>query len=77
MLAARLLRPDRQFIPVVRSALLSLALIGGVCPFALAAAPVQLDAGTVRAFNIAAGPLGATLSSLPWTRASPCRSSLR
>ncbi|HWH89878.1 MAG TPA: TonB-dependent receptor [Pseudomonas sp.] len=62
MFAARLLRPDRQFKPVVRSALLSLALTGVVCPFALAAAPVQLDAGAVRAFNLPAGPLGATLS---------------
>lgn len=63
MLAARLLRPDRQFKPVVRSALLSLVLIGAVCPFALAVVPVQLDAVAVRAYNIPAGPLGATLSS--------------
>src|SRR5690349_18405984 len=63
MLAARLLRPDRQFKPVVRSAVLSLVLIGAVCPFALAVVPVQLDSVAVRAYNIPAGPLGATLSS--------------
>jgi iron complex outermembrane receptor protein len=63
MLAARHLRPDRHFKPVVRSALLSLVLIGVVCPFALAGVPVQLDSVAVRAYNIPAGPLGATLSS--------------
>ena len=63
MLAARHLRPDRHFKPVVRSALLSLVMIGVVCPFALAGEPVQLDSVAVRAYNIPAGPLGATLSS--------------
>ena len=64
MPAARLLRPDRQFKPVIRSALLSLVLIGVVCPFALAVVPVQLDSVAVRAYDIASGPLGATLSSV-------------
>jgi len=64
MPAARLLRPDRQFKPVIRSALLSLVLIGVVCPFALAVVPVQLDSVAVRAYDIPSGPLGATLSSV-------------
>lgn len=62
MPAARLLRPDRQFKPVIRSTLLSLVLIGVVCPFALAVVPVQLDSVAVRAYDIPSGPLGATLS---------------
>jgi iron complex outermembrane receptor protein len=64
MPAARLLRPDRQFKPVIRSALLSLVLIGVVCPFALAVVPVQLDSVALRAYDIPSGPLGATLSSV-------------
>lgn len=63
MLAARHLRPDHRLKPVVCSALLSLFLIGAVCPVALAVPPGQLDAVTVRAYNIPSGPLGATLSS--------------
>jgi iron complex outermembrane receptor protein len=63
MLAARHLRPDHQFKPVIRSALLSLVLIGAVCPFALAVVPAQLDSVAVRAYNIPSGSLGATLSS--------------
>ena len=50
-------------MPVIRSALLSLTLIGAACPLARADAPVQLDSVTVRAYNLAPGPLGATLSS--------------
>ena len=50
-------------MPVIRSALLSLALISAACPLAQAAAPTLLDTSTVRAYNIAPGPLGATLSS--------------
>jgi iron complex outermembrane receptor protein len=64
MPAARHLRPDRQFKPVIRSALLSLVLIGAFGPLVLASVPVQLDAVAVHAYNIPAGPLGATLSSL-------------
>ena len=48
-------------MPVIRSALLSLTLISA-CPWAQAAVPTQLDSVTVRAYNIASGPLGATLS---------------
>ena len=44
---------------VIRSALLSLALAST----ALAAVPAQLDTVAVRAYHIAPGPLGATLSS--------------
>ncbi|PMW95522.1 TonB-dependent siderophore receptor [Pseudomonas sp. FW215-R2] len=64
MLVARPLPPDRLLLkPVLRSVLLSvvLGLAGGT--FALAAGPAQLDAVTVRAYNIAPGPLGVTLSS--------------
>lgn len=64
MLAARLLRPDRQFTPAFRSALLSLVLVGAVCPIALAAVPAQLDAVAVRAYDMPSGPLGAALSSV-------------
>jgi iron complex outermembrane receptor protein len=64
MLAARLLRPDRQFTPAFRSALLSLVLIGTACPIALAAVPAQLDAVAVRAYDMPSGPLGAALSSV-------------
>jgi iron complex outermembrane receptor protein len=63
MLVARPLRPDRQLKPVIRRVLLSLALASAACPLALAAKPAQLDATVVRAYNIAPGPLGATLSS--------------
>ncbi|MDQ0653504.1 TonB-dependent receptor [Pseudomonas cedrina] len=63
MLAARRLRPDHHFTSAIRSALLSLALIGAACPLASAAGPVQLDSVAIRAYNIPAGPLGATLSS--------------
>ena len=63
MLAARRLRPDHHFTSAIRSALLTLALIGAACPLASAAGPVQLDSVAIRAYNIPAGPLGATLSS--------------
>lgn len=63
MPAARHLRPDRQFKPAIRSALLSLVLIGTLCPFALADVPVQLASVQVHPFDIPSGPLGATLSS--------------
>jgi len=46
----------------VRSALLSLALTSVATPIAVAAPPAQLDSTAVRTFNIAPGPLGATLS---------------
>ncbi|GAB7529252.1 TonB-dependent siderophore receptor [Pseudomonas sp. 3A(2025)] len=64
MPAARHLCPDRQFKAVIRSASLSIVLIGGVCPFAGATEPAQLDAVAIHAYNIASGPLGATLSSV-------------
>ncbi|WP_434597432.1 TonB-dependent receptor [Pseudomonas sp. R4-83] len=63
MPAARLLRPDRPFNPAIRSALLSLVLIAVACPLALAGEPAQLDTLALRAYDIPAGPLGATLSS--------------
>ena len=50
-------------MPVICRALLSLTLISAACPLAMAAAPVQLDSVVVHAYNIAPGPLGATLSS--------------
>ncbi|WP_338523835.1 TonB-dependent receptor [Pseudomonas batumici] len=62
MLAARSPRPDRSLKLAVRSALLSLALTGVATPIAMAATPAQLDSTAVRSFNIAPGPLGATLS---------------
>ncbi|CAI8989410.1 TonB-dependent siderophore receptor [Pseudomonas serboccidentalis] len=64
MPAARHLRPDRPLKPVIRSALLSLVLTGVVSPLVLAGAPLQLDAVAIRAYDIPAGPLGATLSSV-------------
>ncbi|MFJ2709429.1 TonB-dependent siderophore receptor [Pseudomonas sp. NPDC087346] len=63
MLVARPLRPDCPLKPAICSALLSLALVCAACPQALAAVPVQLDSAVVRSYNIAPGPLGATLSS--------------
>ncbi|WP_025129110.1 TonB-dependent receptor [Pseudomonas sp. PH1b] len=63
MPAARHLHPDRQFQPIIRSTLLSLALMGSICPLALAVVPAQLDAVEIRAYNTPSGPLGATLSS--------------
>ncbi|AWM92723.1 TonB-dependent siderophore receptor [Pseudomonas sp. 31-12] len=63
MLVARQPRPDRLLKPVIRSVLLSLALAGAACPLVLAAVPSQQDSTVVRAYNIAPGPLGATLSS--------------
>jgi iron complex outermembrane recepter protein len=63
MPAARLLRPDRPFKPAIRSALLSLVLIAVACPLAIAGEPAQLDTLALRAYDIPAGPLGATLSS--------------
>ncbi|SDS89790.1 iron complex outermembrane recepter protein [Pseudomonas sp. Z003-0.4C(8344-21)] len=63
MPAARLLRPDRPFKPAIRSALLSLVLIVVACPLAVAGEPAQLDTLALRAYDIPAGPLGATLSS--------------
>lgn len=63
MPAARLLRPDRPFKPAIRSALLSLILIAVACPLAIAGEPAQLDTLALRAYDIPAGPLGATLSS--------------
>lgn len=50
-------------MPVIRHVLLSLTLISAACPPALAAVPGQLDSVVVHAYNIAPGPLGATLSS--------------
>ncbi|WP_460123954.1 TonB-dependent siderophore receptor [Pseudomonas sp. S2_C03] len=50
-------------MPVICRALLSLTLISAACPSAMAAAPTQLDSVVVHAYNIAPGPLGATLSS--------------
>lgn len=64
MFAARLLRPDRQFSPVFRSAVLSLVLSGSMCPFASAFVPAQLDSVAVHAYDIPTAPLGATLSSV-------------
>ncbi|MHC8327463.1 TonB-dependent siderophore receptor [Pseudomonas sp. LB1P83] len=63
MLVARPLRPDRPLKPMICSVLLSLALAAAACPLALAAVPAQQDASVVRAYTIAPGPLGATLSS--------------
>ncbi|WP_426155325.1 TonB-dependent siderophore receptor [Pseudomonas sp. TSRC2-2] len=63
MPVARLLRPDRPFKPAIRSALLSLVLIAVACPLAIAGEPAQLDTLALRAYDIPAGPLGATLSS--------------
>ncbi|MFH0020663.1 TonB-dependent siderophore receptor [Pseudomonas fluorescens] len=63
MPAARLLRPDRPFKPAIRSALLSLVLIAVACPLVFAGEPAQLDTLALRAYDIPAGPLGATLSS--------------
>jgi iron complex outermembrane receptor protein len=63
MLVARPLRPDHPLKPVFRSVLLSLALSVATCPLALVAAAMQLDAVAIHAYNIAPGPLGATLSS--------------
>lgn len=63
MPAARLLRPDRPFKPAIRSALLSLVLIAVACPLVIAGEPAQLDTLALRAYDIPAGPLGATLSS--------------
>lgn len=63
MLVARPLRPDRPLKPVIRSALLSIALVAAACPPALAAVPAQRDSTVVRAYNIAPGPIGPTLSS--------------
>ncbi len=62
MLAARFPRSDRSLKLAVRNALLSLALTGVATPIAVAATPAQLDSAAVRSFNIAPGPLGATLS---------------
>ncbi|MBV4463486.1 TonB-dependent receptor [Pseudomonas sp. SWRI79] len=62
MFVARPQCSDRSLKLAVRSALLSLALTGVASPFASAAAPVQQDATATRAYNIAPGPLGATLS---------------
>lgn len=63
MLVARPLRPARPFKPMVRGVLLSLLLAGAVCPQAMAGTPAQLDSVALRAYHIAPGPLGATLSS--------------
>lgn len=63
MLVARPSRPDRLLKPMIRSVLLSLALASAACPLAWAAVPSQRDSTVVRAYNIAPGPLGATLSS--------------
>jgi iron complex outermembrane receptor protein len=76
MPAARLLRPDRQFKPVIRSALLSLVLIGVVCPFALAVVPVQLDSVAVRAYDIPPGRWALPFPALPSRPVLRCRFSL-
>ena len=64
MLVARPQRPARPFKPMVRGVLLSLLLAGAVCPQALAGAPAPLDSVALRAYHIAPGPLGATLSNV-------------
>lgn len=48
---------------MIRSMSLSLALTAAACPLALAAVPAQRDFSVLHAYNIASGPLGATLSS--------------
>jgi len=63
MPVARPLRPDRPLKPVMRRVLLSLVLSAASGSFASAAVPTQLDTFAARAYNIAPGPLGATLSS--------------
>ncbi len=63
MLVARPLFADRLLKPVMRSVLLGVVLGLGSSALAKAAGPAQLDAVTVRAYNIAPGPLGVTLSS--------------
>ncbi|KAA8561961.1 Ferrichrome receptor FcuA [Pseudomonas extremaustralis] len=63
MLVARPLRPARPFKPMVHGAVLSVLLAWSVCALASAAVPVQLDSVAVRAYHIAPGPLGATLSN--------------
>lgn len=63
MLAARFLGSDHPLQTAIRRAVLSLALIGAICPCALAVLPAQLDGVTLRVYNIPAGPLGATLSA--------------
>lgn len=62
MLLARTLRPAPPLKPVIRSALLSLALGAPACPQALAEPAAQLNSVEARRYNIAPGPLGATLS---------------
>lgn len=63
MLVARPRRPDRQPKHVLLSAWLSLALGCAACPLGWAAEAAQLDSSVVRTYDIAPGPLGATLSS--------------
>jgi len=62
MLVARTLRPAHPLKPVVRSALLCLALGASFSSQAVAETPARLDSVEVRSYNIAPGPLGATLS---------------
>lgn len=63
MRVARPMRTYRPLKPVIRSALLTLALTSAACPFAWAITPLQLDSVSLRAYDIPPGPLGATLSS--------------
>lgn len=63
MLVARPLLADRLLKPVMRGVLLSVVLGLASSALAEAARPEQLDAVTVRAYNIGPGPLGVTLSS--------------